>query len=224
MRVLQRKIINEFYDRSEEKLARYTRKMFGFALIPTILLTIYIIALNPQFGIPEFTLLGIVMSGVYAISFGGIILALDCWSIAEMVSPPVLGRYRNFRTFVKIMMDSPSRREVLRVTKLYNDVIEKNGFENYKTTSEFFKKFYDKQEQQDYAIKARDDKISQLESTIEEMKKTWMDQFKRKDQEATKERIEKEKAIKSKDNWMKIALGLSAIISNLKKRLSSLEN
>lgn len=152
MKYLQNKLVNEFFDRTEVKATQHKKAMFAIALIPTLLMFAYIFSLYDVIQTPLLILLGFSLSAVYLVSIGAAILAVDCWVITEMVSPNVKSRYKKLRTFVQILTDSPTRQEVLRVIKMFGDVIEKNGIENYQSTSEFMKNFYDSQESQNRKI------------------------------------------------------------------------
>ena len=162
MKYLQNKIVDEFFDKTEVKVKQHEKAILVVALIPILLMTLYIFHINNSIETPLLILLGIAMTAVYLTFVGAGILAVDCWVIAEMVSPSVIGRYKKFRTFVQIVMNSPTRQEILRVTKLYNDIIEKNGIENYQSASKFVNNVYDRLDKQDHAIKKRDEIINAL--------------------------------------------------------------
>lgn len=152
MRYLRNELVDEFFDRSQVKAQQHKKSIFLTALIPTFLIAVFISHSSQFFEFPLIIITGMILSTLYLIFVGGSILVVDCWVIAEMTSPSVKGRYKKLKTFVQIVTNSPTRQEVLRITKLFNDVVEKNGIENYQSTSEFIKNFYDKQEIQNKKI------------------------------------------------------------------------
>jgi hypothetical protein len=152
MRRLQNKYVNEFFDKTQAKAKQHHREMLFIAFIPTLIITAYTFYINSPMSESKIILMPLLSIFFYVLSYGSTILAVDCWSIAEMVSPRVQGRYRKVRTFFSLLTDAPTRQEFLRATKLYSDVVEKNGIENYLSLSEFMKKFYDGQEKQNRKI------------------------------------------------------------------------
>ena len=160
MKYLQNRLVNEFFDRTEVKATQYKKTMLAIALFPTLLMSAYIFLINDTIETPLLILLGFALVSVYLVSVGATILAVDCWIIAEMISPNVKGRYKKLRTFIQIVTNSPTRQEVLRVTKLFADIVEKNGIENYQSTSEFMKNFYDNQESQNRKIESLQKQIN----------------------------------------------------------------
>lgn len=154
MKYLQNRYVNEFFDRTQVKANQHKKFILFIAIIPTVLMNAYIFQINDSIQPPLAILLLIATTAIYFVFVGASILAVDCWIIAEMVSPSILGKYKKLKTFVQIVMNSPTRREVLRVTKLFNDVVEKNGIENYQSTSEFIKNVYDKIENQNRKIES----------------------------------------------------------------------
>jgi len=152
MRRIRNKYVNEFYDRANTKQRQYSKKTYTIALIPTLLLTVYILSIPANWNNSHLILLPLATIGIYVFSIAGVIVALDCWTIAEMISPNVLGRYRKVKTFLSLLANSPTRQEILRATKLYSDIVEKNGIKDYHSTSEFMKTFYDRLGDQDKKI------------------------------------------------------------------------
>lgn len=138
MRRLHNKTINEFYDKANAKQKKHSRNTYLFALIPTVLLTAYILSIPANWDHSHLILLPLAIMSIYVFSIAGSLVLLDCWTIAEMVSPPIFGKYRKAKTFVRrfkilfsLLDDMITRREFLRATKLYSDIAQKNGIENY---------------------------------------------------------------------------------------------
>lgn len=159
--------IKQFF-REVDKKATHKKETHGWLIMPISLFlafftTIYFTK-NAIFVSPfEFALLEGLLIATFSLMFyimGNFGLLL--WAFSEQSYPPVQGKFANIKRVVKIIINIPNANQLLKALRLLNDVLDKNGFEDYLSATQFMKNVYDRLDMQDKKIEEQNKLIKQL--------------------------------------------------------------
>lgn len=159
------KFFSELGKKTTQKRKRHGGIIPPLAILLGFFLSIYFTKTSVFYSPTEFLFIEGFLIAIFSYAFyivGN--LGLLLWAFSELSYPPVQGRYAKFKRIVKIFVTLPNPEQLLRVFRLLNDMLEKNGFDDYLSTTEFMKNVYNR-------LDTQEQEIAHLKSIIEDKKK-----------------------------------------------------